>query len=105
LASGGVLLIDDELVNVPSDHRKDITTLGIPATSIATQAGNSRAANTVMLGFWTSIVGVISRDAMRQSVAESVPPKTVPLNLEVFDIGYKHGSAATKGVNQGCSRE
>jgi len=96
LAPGGVLLIDDELVKVPPDHRKDIQILGIPATTIATQAGTSRAANTVMLGYWTSVVGLISRDAMRQSVAESVPPKTIALNLEVFDIGYEHGLAVIK---------
>jgi 2-oxoglutarate ferredoxin oxidoreductase subunit beta len=93
LAPDGVLLIDDELVALPPDHRSDITTYGISATQIAAQAGNSRAANTVMLGFWTAIVGVVSRDAMRQAVAESVPRKTVELNLRVFDSGYDDGLA------------
>jgi 2-oxoglutarate ferredoxin oxidoreductase subunit gamma len=88
-----VLLIDDELVLLPANHRSDITTYGIPATKIATQAGTSRAANTVMLGFWTAIVGVVSRGAMRQAVIESVPPKTVELNSKVFDIGYDQGLA------------
>jgi 2-oxoglutarate ferredoxin oxidoreductase subunit beta len=93
LAPGGVLVIDDEMVALPDDHRTDITTHCISATKIATEAGNSRAANTAMLGFWTAIVGVVSRDAMRQAVIESVPRKTVELNEKVFDIGYERGLA------------
>jgi 2-oxoglutarate ferredoxin oxidoreductase subunit gamma len=97
LAPGGVLLIDDELVTLPPNHRKDIQIFGIPATTIATKAGTSRAANTTMLGFWTSVIGLLSREAMRQSVTESVPQKMVAVNLEVFDIGYEHGLSAIKG--------
>jgi Pyruvate/2-oxoacid:ferredoxin oxidoreductase gamma subunit len=44
-----------------------------------------------MLGFWTAILGVVSREAMRQSVAESVPPKTVDVNMQAFDTGYERG--------------
>jgi len=91
LSPGGTLLIDDELVALPSSHRTDITTRGIPATKIAEQAGSNRAANTVMLGFWTAIVGAVSHALMRQAVAESVPSKLVDMNLKVFDIGYEKG--------------
>jgi 2-oxoglutarate ferredoxin oxidoreductase subunit beta len=91
LAPGGTLLIDDGLVSLPDDHRQDITTYGLPATHIAEELGNNRAANTVMLGFWTAIMGVVSREAMRQSVAESVPPKTLEVNMKAFDVGYDTG--------------
>lgn len=91
LAPGGVLLIDDGLVQLAQDHRKDILTLGLPATQIAEQGGSSRAANTVMLGFWSAVTGIVSREAMRQSVAESVPAKTVEMNLRLFEIGYERG--------------
>jgi 2-oxoglutarate ferredoxin oxidoreductase subunit gamma len=91
LAPGGTLLIDSGLVALPDDHRQDLTTYGIPATQVAEELGNNRAANTVMLGFWTAILGVVSREAMRQSVAESVPPKTVDVNMTAFDIGYERG--------------
>ncbi len=91
LAPGGCLLIDDELVILPEDHRTDIKTMGVPATKIAEDAGNNRAANTVMLGFWTAIEGLIDKQAMEQAVTESVPPKTVELNLKVFEIGYQRG--------------
>jgi 2-oxoglutarate ferredoxin oxidoreductase subunit gamma len=95
LASGGTLLIDDGLVALADDHRQDLTTYGLPATHIAEELGNNRAANTVMLGFWTAIRGVVSKESMRQSVAESVPPKTVDVNLKAFDVGFERGLAVT----------
>jgi len=91
LAVDGLLLIDDSLVTLPAEHRKDIKTLGIPATQIAQEAGNKRAANTVMLGFWAAITGIVSREAMRQGVAESVPAKAVDLNKKIFEVGYDKG--------------
>jgi 2-oxoglutarate ferredoxin oxidoreductase subunit gamma len=91
LAPGGTLLIDDGLVTLPGDHRQDIATFGLPATHIAEELGNNRAANTVMLGFWTATGGIVSKDAMRQAVRESVPPKTIDVNLEAFDVGHERG--------------
>jgi len=46
-----------------------------------------------MLGFWTAVEGIVDQKAMEESIAESVPPKTVDLNLEVFRTGYKEGLA------------
>ncbi len=94
LAPGAVLLIDDGLVTLPDHLRQDLAIYGLPATHIAEELGNSRAANTVMLGFWTAICGIVSKEAMRQSVAESVPPKTIDVNTKAFDIGYQRGLEA-----------
>jgi 2-oxoglutarate ferredoxin oxidoreductase subunit gamma len=95
LAPGAILLIDDGLVLLPEDHRQDITTYGLPATQLAEELGNNRAANTVMLGFWTAVVGVVSKQAMCESVRESVPAKTLDLNMRAFDIGYQQGLEKT----------
>ena len=94
LAPEGTLLVDNSLVVLADDHRQDITTYGVPATQLAEGLGNSRAANTVMLGFWTAIIGAVSKEAMRQSVAESVPPKTVEVNMQAFEAGYERGLEA-----------
>lgn len=91
LAEDGLLVFDDSLVDLPPEHRTDIKTFGIPATRIAEEAGNNRAANTVMLGFWSAVTGIVSREAMRQAVAESVPAKAVGLNMKVFEIGFERG--------------
>jgi 2-oxoglutarate ferredoxin oxidoreductase subunit beta len=94
LRPGGVLLIDEGLVPLAEDHRSDIVTYGLPATEIATELGNNRSANTVMLGFWTAIVGGIRKEAMRLSILDSVPPKTVDLNERAFEAGYQRGLQA-----------
>jgi 2-oxoglutarate ferredoxin oxidoreductase subunit beta len=91
LSVGGTLLIDDGLVKLPDNHRLDIATDGIPASQIAEELGNVRAANTVMLGFWTAIIGAVSKPAMRQSLTDSVPPKTIDVNLKAFEVGYEEG--------------
>jgi 2-oxoglutarate ferredoxin oxidoreductase subunit gamma len=97
LASGGMLLIDDGLVFLPDDHRQDITTHGLPATHLAEELGNNRAANTVMLGFWTALTGTVTREAMQQSVRESVPTKTIDVNMRAFDAGYERGLEIARG--------
>jgi 2-oxoglutarate ferredoxin oxidoreductase subunit beta len=96
LAPNGILLIDQELVELPADHRQDIKTVGIPATALAEEAGNSRAANTAMLGLWTAAEGILEKEAMERAIAESVPPKTIDLNLKVFELGYQQGLEALK---------
>jgi 2-oxoglutarate ferredoxin oxidoreductase subunit beta len=91
LAADATLLVDAGLVTLPENHRNDLKTYGIPATQIAEELGNSRAANTVMLGLWTAIIGAVSKAAMLQSVTDAVPPKTVEVNLKAFEAGYQKG--------------
>ncbi|MBN2548894.1 MAG: 2-oxoacid:acceptor oxidoreductase family protein [Anaerolineales bacterium] len=91
LAPGGTLFIDEGLVALPADHRTDITTLGISATQIAEREGSSRAANSTILGLWSAVTGIVRQEAMRLAIAESVPTKTVELNLRLFDIGFEKG--------------
>jgi 2-oxoglutarate ferredoxin oxidoreductase subunit gamma len=98
LASDAALLIDDSLVSLPADHRQDIRIFGLPATRMAADLGNSRAANSVMLGFWTAIAGVVRKEAMQQSVAGSVPPKTLDVNMGAFDAGFEAGRAALQAA-------
>ena len=95
------MLIDNGLVILPEDRRQDITTHGLPATQIAEELGNNRAANTVMLGFWTAIARVVSEQAMRQSVMESVPPKTIDVNMKAFDAGYQRGLEIVESEQSG----
>ena len=98
LTAGGTLLIDDGLVSLPEEHRQDLKTYGIPATQIAEELGNARAANSAMLGFWTAIIGAVSEAAMRESLADSVPPKTLEVNLKVFNVGFAKGLELQKNI-------
>jgi 2-oxoglutarate ferredoxin oxidoreductase subunit gamma len=94
LAVGACLLIDDTLVTLPRDHRPDVVVFGLPATTIAADIGNARAANSVMLGFWTAVMDVVRPEAMRQSLAGSVPSKTLEANLKAFAVGFDKGRNA-----------
>jgi len=84
-----LLLIDEDLVKPKKS--KDTRVFTIPATRIARELGRVAVANIVMLGFITAVSQVVSKDAMKQSVLESVPKGTEELNTKAFDRGYAHG--------------
>jgi len=67
----------------------------IDANAIATQAGNVRAANMVLLG---AISGHLpfSLDTWKQIIEKTVPPKTIEANLKAFDLA-RAGAATPVG--------
>jgi len=58
----------------------------IDATHLAEQLGNERAANVVLLGALSTALDFSAADWER-TVAEFVPKKTIPVNLEAFRRG------------------
>lgn len=62
----------------------------IDATELAKQAGKAVAANAVMIGAVAAIKGFpLSKDLLRKTLADNVPPKFLDLNLKAFDLGYE----------------
>ncbi len=90
LRDDGMLLIEEELVQ-PSKLPSSVKVYSIPATRIAEELGKKMVLNIVMVGFFTSVTGVVSERAAREAVADSVPPNTVDLNLKAFDRGFAWG--------------
>jgi 2-oxoglutarate ferredoxin oxidoreductase subunit gamma len=45
------------------------------------------------VGFFAAVTGLVTADALRQAVADSVPPATRDLNRRAFDKGYEYGLA------------
>jgi len=89
LAEGGVLLIDEDLVQPDPETGQRV--VPVPATRIAEQElGRAQVANVVMLGAIAAVGGGISTEALRQSVLESVPKGTEELNARAFDRGYEY---------------
>ncbi len=86
---GCLLIIDEDLVE-PTEEREGMKLLKIPATRLAEQLGRKIVANMVMLGFLTSVTGIVSMEAMKQSIATSVPRGTEQLNLKAFEMGYEY---------------
>ncbi len=91
MSEQALLLYDEDLVK-PKPPRGNIKAFAIPATRFAEQLGRKIVANVVMLGFFIAVTNIVSYDAMKKALPESVPEKAVELNLKAFDRGYNFGS-------------
>ncbi len=88
LVPEGALTIETDLVRPTPDEKPY---RGIPATRIAEEVtGRAIAANIVMLGFFTAVSGVVTHEAMEESIRNSLRPKLVEMNLKAFDAGYQY---------------
>ncbi len=84
-----LLLIDEDLVKPKKS--KHTRLFAIPATRTAQELGRVAVANIVMLGFVTAVTKVVSVDAMKKAVLDSVPKGTEELNMKAFECGYSYG--------------
>jgi 2-oxoglutarate ferredoxin oxidoreductase subunit gamma len=57
-----------------------------------TVSGRDVVANVIILGCLAGLSGVVSPDSLRQAISESVPPKTVDMNLKAFEEGLKRAA-------------
>jgi len=90
LREGGMLLMDEDLVR-PDGVRGDVQLYRVPATRIAEELGRRMVLNMVVVGFFAGVTGLLTAEAARRAVAESVPHGTQALNLAAFDKGYACG--------------
>lgn len=81
-----VVIIDEGLVEPLEDDR----VLSIPATYLAEELGRRIVANVVVLGFFTASTDVLKPESMRLAIENTVKAKTVTLNLDAFDAGYRY---------------
>ncbi|UCE29421.1 MAG: 2-oxoacid:acceptor oxidoreductase family protein [Candidatus Bathyarchaeota archaeon] len=88
LKENGILLVDKNKVrDVPKVKAK---VFSIPATEIAETASKSRIyVNTIMLGALTKITGVVSEEAAKEAIVDTVPKETIETNLESFGRGFE----------------
>ncbi|MBN2319199.1 MAG: 2-oxoacid:acceptor oxidoreductase family protein [Acidobacteria bacterium] len=84
------VIIEEELVK-PQGLKPGMKVYGIPATRIAEELGRKMILNIVMVGFFTSVTGLIDYEAVREAVKASVPQGTEVMNLKAFDRGYQYG--------------
>lgn len=83
-----LILVDQDLVDFSgNDHH-----FPVPATRLAEGLGRRIVTNVVMLGYFTAVTGVVSREAMEKAIGDSVKPKTIPLNIRAFTTGYEYAS-------------
>ena len=60
------------------------------ATRIAESLGRTLVQNIVMLGFFSAVTEIVSREAMQTAVRASVPAGTEELNLKALEGGIAH---------------
>ena len=93
LKPGGMLIVEEDLVRV-SNLNRDKQVYAVPATRHAEELGKRMVLNIVMVGFFTAVTRLLSTDAARKAVAESVPASFRELNLKAFDKGLEYGANA-----------
>ncbi len=90
------ILIDPDMVTDRKDPaNKKI--YDVPATKIAEEMGKTIVANVVMLGAFSAITGIVTKDAMKKAILRNVPKGTEELNILAFEKGYDYGKQLKKG--------
>lgn len=91
LKPGGLVLYEEELVNLDAKVPKGAKAVGIPATRFAEELGRRLVLNIVMVGFFAGATGLVSWEAVEKAVKSSVPKGTEELNLKALKKGYDYG--------------
>ncbi len=97
LKAGGTLVIEQDLVKI-GDLPAGTKVFSCPATRLAEELGKRMVLNIVMVGFFAAVAKLVKAEALRQAVAESVPPAFKDLNLKAFDKGYEYGTKLHEGA-------
>jgi 2-oxoglutarate ferredoxin oxidoreductase subunit gamma len=108
LKTDGILIYEKNLVH--PQLKKGQPAFGIPSTRIAESLGRSIVQNIVMLGFFTAVTRIVTREQMREAVKAAVPAGTEELNLKAFDAGCgyfdeEYGPRRTSGAGDEATRQ
>jgi len=92
LKDGGILIVDPDMIKeeeiLPFVEKHNIKYFKAPVTRTAEEVIKLRVvANIVMIGAITKATRVVSEEAARKAIAESVPPGTEKKNLAAFEAG------------------
>jgi 2-oxoglutarate ferredoxin oxidoreductase subunit gamma len=89
--SGGIIVIDPNLVHPTNDDRKTWRIIEIPVVEIAKQEiGNIATQSTLALGIAVEMTKCVKVDVLLESVLEKVPKKMKEANQKAFNLGIKY---------------
>ena len=103
LKKGGVLVVNDCRIdpmtvtigaaqypeNILGELQKQYTVYAINGDKIAWELGNSKVLNSVVLGLAAQHME-FSKEQWISVLSSTVPPKTVAINTEAFEAGYRY---------------
>ncbi len=94
LKENGILILDQDLVEVEGELPKGVKVYRVPATRIADkELHNKQVVNVVMLGALAAITKVVSIEGLKRQI-EVRWPRFVKTNLQALELGIKAGEAA-----------
>jgi 2-oxoglutarate ferredoxin oxidoreductase subunit gamma len=91
-----MMIIDSDLITM--DPSLNSRALSIPASRMAQEMGRPVVANIIMLGFLAATSNIVSSEALRKAVLDSIPPGTESFNMKAFELGYNYGIEQVKKV-------
>ena len=91
ISGAKLVLVDEDLVHLEGEDPK---VEKAPFTRMATTLGRRIVANIVMLGTLTARARLVPPEAMEEAIRNTVPPKTIDLNLKAFRAGLAVPEAA-----------
>lgn len=89
VAKGGLLLYNSTLI-AQKPKRDDIRIIAVPANDIATELGNIRVANMVLLGSFIQATGLVMVDSVGESLKQVLSQRhhhLIPLNMQALERG------------------
>lgn len=98
LKSGGLLMVNSSIVTKDHNYRTDITVIKVPATDIAADAQNPKAANLVMLGALSAASDLFSIDYLEESVLSFFEKKGKGKFNEKNADCYRKGVETVRGL-------
>ncbi len=104
LKDNGLLIIEQDLVRV-SELPEGTRLFSVPATRLAEELGKRMVLNSVMVGFFGAVAGLLDPESLRKAIADSVPSSFRELNLRAFDRGFDYGTAAVPLVGENSEQE
>ena len=104
LKDNGLLIIERDLVRV-SELQEGTRLFSVPATRLAEELGKRMVLNSVMVGFFGAVAGLLDQESLRKAIDDSVPAGFRELNLRAFDRGFDYGTAAVPLLSENSEHE
>jgi 2-oxoglutarate ferredoxin oxidoreductase subunit gamma len=94
LKDDGILIVDEDLVELEGDLPSGVKVYKVPATRIADKdVGNTQATNVVMLGVIAAITGIVTVKGLKQAIKDRWP-RFVETNFKALELGIEAGKHA-----------
>ena len=93
----GNLFLNTSLVPEEEKTREDIRFYPVPANDLATEMGNARLANMILIGAYVEVTGTVSQEALISSLSKVISERNarfIPQNVEAIKLGASKIRAA-----------